>query len=142
MFQSSPSPKTGRYVGGSSEVCAKYIRFQSSPSPKTGRYTSRIFINWCNNVCSNPHPVRRLGATTRSLIQNARLLSSNPHPVRRLGATALTYQHLIFAQFQSSPSPKTGRYDSKGTVTIQVTGSNPHPVRRLGATTHVTRVCT
>ena len=39
-------------------------------------------------------------------------LSSNPHPVRRLGAI-LAIERVRQLEFQSSPSPKTGRYAPK-----------------------------
>ena len=38
-FQSSPSPKTGRY-GSYAIPSTSSEQFQSSPSPKTGRYTT------------------------------------------------------------------------------------------------------
>ncbi len=37
MFQSSPSPKTGRYFDDTVQGFDR-DEFQSSPSPKTGRY--------------------------------------------------------------------------------------------------------
>ena len=81
-FQSSPSPKTGRYTieTGStthdrvpiltqSEDWALFLilvhlvqeKFQSSPSPKTGRYIV-VQTDGDREKRSNPHPVRRLGA--------------------------------------------------------------------------------
>ena len=38
---------------------------------------------------------------------------SNPHPVRKLGAICLFFTAImcLHGLFQSSPSPKTGRYD-------------------------------
>ena len=59
MFQSSPSPKTGRYIIFIF-IFVVIVMFQSSPSPKTGRYTVGLFDRPCH--CSNPHPVRKLGA--------------------------------------------------------------------------------
>ena len=35
---------------------------------------------------------------------------SNPHPVRRLGAIVAVSTCALAPKFQSSPSPKTGRY--------------------------------
>ena len=133
-FQSSPSPKTGRdvrivYSG------RQAARFQSSPSPKTGRYVEVAFTgngativpiltqseNWA--LClsslllmaktqrSNPHPVRKLGAIALSNLPERKDQGSNPHPVRKLGAMR-PYDDRVEErlQFQSSPSPKTGRY--------------------------------
>ena len=65
LFQSSPSPKTGRYLVLVSDCGADWL-FQSSPSPKTGRYPVECPHQWRKNGSSNPHPVRRLGATKRS----------------------------------------------------------------------------
>ena len=61
VFQSSPSPKTGRYHRLRSNLDA-HIQFQSSPSPKTGRYIDLTSIFTLIIACSNPHPVRKLGA--------------------------------------------------------------------------------
>ena len=59
---------------------------------------------------------------------------SNPHPVRRLGAIHLfTLNQGRALLFQSSPSPKTGRYGIIARDIDIETSSNPHPVRRLGA---------
>ena len=64
---------------------------------------------------------------------------SNPHPVRRLGAIDMSTAAASFSlEFQSSPSPKTGRYyKSYRFETYKTDGSNPHPVRRLGAMTGI-----
>ncbi len=40
-FQSSPSPKTGRYPAGIVTGAPAVLVFQSSPSPKTGRYSKK-----------------------------------------------------------------------------------------------------
>ncbi len=84
-FQSSPSPKTGRYLAIVLYLCS-LILFQSSPSPKTGRYFLR-------------------GKWSASLS-----FGSNPHPVRKLGAMVVCWGCVCLLPFQSSPSPKTGRY--------------------------------
>jgi len=41
MFQSSPTPKRGRY-DRVSYMCASRQKFQSSPTPKRGRYGLRV----------------------------------------------------------------------------------------------------
>ena len=62
--------------------------FQSSPSPKTGRYC--IYICYDNQeISSNPHPVRKLGAIRIGRTEWDRYGCSNPHPVRKLGAIAV-----------------------------------------------------
>ena len=84
--------------------------------------------------CSNPHPVRKLGAMQgagkTTFIEHVPILTqsenwalsqgadmswltwrSNPHPVRKLGAIRKSLNLLTLPMwFQSSPSPKTGRY--------------------------------
>ena len=62
-------------------------------------------------ICSNPHPVRRLGAIKAALRICRSLRCSNPHPVRRLGAISASEAFAAYFAFQSSPSPKTGRYE-------------------------------
>ena len=83
--------------------------------------------------CSNPHPVRRLGAILRKYAARRSSLGSNPHPVRRLGAIPFKLILGGFILFQSSPSPKTGRYHCRSRFGCWFGSSNPHPVRRLGA---------
>ena len=83
--------------------------FQSSPSPKTGRYNDQLQIARLR-FCSNPHPVRKLGAISW-LLNCVYMSRSNPHPVRKLGAIVDDAWLLMSdEEFQSSPSPKTGRY--------------------------------
>ncbi len=48
MFQSSPSPKTGRYVFQQEFKDDNTYQFQSSPSPKTGRY--RNSFSWARVI--------------------------------------------------------------------------------------------
>ena len=109
LFQSSPSPKTGRYLISKLLTIHQRLMFQSSPSPKTGRYAS--MAPRAKGRGSNPHPVRRLGAILVKWRSLFFCTSSNPHPVRRLGAIrGLHPTAFEFFEFQSSPSPKTGRY--------------------------------
>ena len=111
-------------------------KFQSSPSPKTGRYDRIIGVGLVRR--SNPHPVRKLGAILPATPPQEQINGSNPHPVRKLGAIiiingmhcgsvlvpiltqsenwALFGSPISFSigqSFQSSPSPKTGRYTNK-----------------------------
>ena len=146
-FQSSPSPKTGRYSASWETVRLGLGLFQSSPSPKTGRYL-RISLRSLVWSSSNPHPVRKLGAITcvkspilfptvssnphpvRKLgailvvISPIFCSSSNPHPVRKLGAIICVLAIRRSRMFQSSPSPKTGRYGSielsTGTILVPI----------------------
>ena len=66
-----------------------------------------------SRFCSNPHPVRRLGAILTASAMSSTSFGSNPHPVRRLGAIAdFEFDLVVRFEFQSSPSPKTGRYST------------------------------
>ena len=129
-FQSSPSPKTGRYVIAQFHL-GEYCVFQSSPSPKTGRY-----INIANSLVafikfqSSPSPktgryVTVDGSSTVAPIVPILTQSEN-------WALCPAKERKQVLQFQSSPSPKTGRY-AKLCHTTMPDGSNPHPVRKLGA---------
>ena len=110
----------------------------------------------------NPHPTRRPGATQPSLPDTWHGKSFNPHPTRRPGATSPKDPGLrCIAQFQSSPDPKAGCYQSITYNAIPFLGIpvsiltrpegrvlhnlrtplllfdlcfNPHPTRRPGAT--------
>ncbi len=85
--------------------------FQSSSSPKTGCYMRNPAV--ANYPYSfNPHPVRRLDATSHTPGYRQGNTRFNPHPVRRLDATA----NAIVLR-----SNQMARF-------------NPHPVRRLDAT--------
>ena len=116
-FQSSPSPKTGRYISlfdvGSIEGAVpiltqsedwalldgvlrlgrEQIGFQSSPSPKTGRYTT---LTLPANTREAFVPI--LTQSEDWALSGARGAKgdtgngSNPHPVRRLGAIRPTRQ--------------------------------------------------
>ena len=117
--------------------------FQSSPSPKTGRYVERggevpsyrfvPILTQSEDWALSPRLMR--GKTT--------VRSSNPHPVRRLGAMLPRSGGASNTPlFQSSPSPKTGRYLQKmPQAYLQEACSNPHPVQRLGAILHLSYKC-
>ena len=82
--------------------------------------------------CSNPHPVRKLGA----IHLNAALRCISDVPILTQSENwALFTSGAILANlvFQSSPSPKTGRYIMVMTIKRSRGCSNPHPVRKLGA---------
>ena len=67
-FQSSPSPKTGRYHRINYAFIAGVHEFQSSPSPKTGRYFNPPEGAAFYKLSSNPHPVRKLGAIANATV--------------------------------------------------------------------------
>ena len=108
-------------------------RFQSSPTPKGGRYYQKItFVDVIESF--NPRPPRRAGATPwyacNALDINVSILA---HPEGRAlpsSARALT----ALRWFQSSPTPKGGRYEAKRAVYCAVRCFNPRPPRRAGAT--------
>ena len=63
-FQSSPTPKGGRYVAGDRQSRVRGIRmFQSSPTPKGGRYLSVRVGRVAPKRGFNPRPPRKVGAT-------------------------------------------------------------------------------
>ena len=62
MFQSSPTPKGGRY-DGTTVAPAGTLLFQSSPTPKGGRYNRRHAILSLRRPSFNPRPPRKVGAT-------------------------------------------------------------------------------
>ena len=86
LFQSSPSPKTGRYLYPFMFYAP--LLFQSSPSPKTGRYARRPQ----SPVLRAKYVPILTQSENWALLGNAKPLPNE--------------QNL----FQSSPSPKTGRY--------------------------------
>ena len=134
MFQSSPSPKTGRYYRGmavgiglgygvpiltQSENWALFcdlstviylFLFQSSPSPKTGRY--RSCWQHCHKGIHVPILTQSenwaLSTRTRAFAHLERFQSSpSPKTGRYSHSPSVSYKNYMF---QSSPSPKTGRY--------------------------------
>ena len=62
VFQSSPSPKAGRYSVRLRHV-PQPVTFQSSPSPKAGRYSRCAAPRRATTPRFNPRPARRPGAT-------------------------------------------------------------------------------
>ena len=85
VFQSSPTPKGGRYGGRRVEPHG-FLLFQSSPTPKGGRYARRPGgPGWEKVFQSSPTP------------KGGRYLAKS--------GTATGY-----TRFQSSPTPKGGRY--------------------------------
>ena len=109
-FQSSPTPKGGRYAGDA-HVAAFLNAFQSSPTPKGGRYRPSICgTRSCPGVSILAHPERwalHLRVAAPHVAADVSILA---HPER----WALRVQHAVHALkgflFQSSPTPKGGRY--------------------------------
>ena len=106
----------------------------------------------------NPHPPRRVGATlARRDALRTQLVSILTHPegwalhsaiqANRIntGVSILTHPEgwalpgvtalqVLNGSFQSSPTPKGGRYSQGVWSEVLADGFNPHPPRRVGAT--------
>ena len=83
LFQSSPTPKGGRY---NIRIFSKILSgspFQSSPTPKGGRYKG-MDRGKGNIHCFNPRPPRKVGATSgfRCITHNNAGVSILAHPER------------------------------------------------------------
>ncbi len=107
-FQSSPTPKGGRYhdLPEQGQLLAS---FQSSPTPKGGRYDC-VFIMTLYYISFNPRPPRKVGATSTGhgslAFQQVSILA---HP-ERWALRGVTIVRAEMYEFQSSPTPKGGRY--------------------------------
>ncbi len=107
--------------------------FQSSPTPKGGRY-ARDWSSPSSRKCFNPRPPRKVGATSVSR-NSARQqgVSILAHPER----WALRNSGVVMTRsikFQSSPTPKGGRYRRKRGTSCRIESFNPRPPRKVGAT--------
>ena len=112
MFQSSPSPKTGRYDRLHHKRIATYRWFQSSPSPKTGRYIRDSVWCYCIAFQSSPSPKTGRYIRSKSGVNNVcivPILTQSENWALYHGTCSRPIQKLWF---QSSPSPKTGRYSA------------------------------
>ena len=97
------------------DLCA-FSEFQSSPTPKGGRYKLGRNRTWALHVvvqgCFNPRPPRKVGATPPVSIPSSytdAMFQSSPTP--KGGRYYLDiHWRLISVLFQSSPTPKGGRY--------------------------------
>ena len=88
QFQSSPTPRGGRYHMDP-EKQYRVLTFQSSPTPRGGRYLAMAFI--CSSlVCFNPRPPLEVGATGVRPSRWLHHLRFNPRPPLEVGATWLT----------------------------------------------------
>ncbi len=133
------------------------LMFQSSPTPKGGRYKPRVARRH-DPSCFNPRPPRKVGATSPKRRRSGSAHCFNPRPPRKVGATIRTHLYennkgvSILAHperwallpppgsedppalFQSSPTPKGGRYIHGQWQTPHPSRFNPRPPRKVGAT--------
>jgi len=108
--------------------------FQSSPTPKRGRYRPDA-RNAAAKACFNPRPRRSAGATHSMPPRMAcpRWFQSSPTPKRGRYGTVEDGK-LVLDMFQSSPTPKRGRYLDRAFDSMCETSFNPRPRRSAGAT--------
>ena len=132
MFQSSPTPKGGRYpTPGSCRPLRRFSsKFQSSPTSKGGRYT--WYFEQLYPMCpvmdlfqSSPTSKGgRYAMTFRRELGAVRDRRFNPRPPRKVGATrfhACAWRLTkTWNPFQSSPTSKGGRYLNGGSCIIDV----------------------
>ena len=133
MFQSSPTPKGGRYNNELMKAILSAV-FQSSPTPKGGRYRyPRPRERHPAGVSILAHPERWALPTTESERGQLSLFQSSPTPKGgRYGVGLCLYY--TDEKFQSSPTPKGGRYACVGCARTRNRCFNPRPPRKVGAT--------
>ena len=92
------------------------LSFNPRPPRKVGAtVTSSGFF--CSVICFNPRPPRKVGATGSLVTFVSGILGFNPRPPRKVGATGnLSVYRAMSTEFQSSPTPKGGRYGSPWTM--------------------------
>ncbi len=133
MFQSSPTPKGGRYTSAISTPKASRC-FNPRPPRKVGA-THQHGLRQHGRECFNPRPPRKVGATFRSPWMSVIIIVSILAHPERWALRSRCYPGSVISLFQSSPTPKGGRYvveKRAGAVVIQ--GFNPRPPRKVGAT--------
>ena len=110
--------------------------FQSSPTPKGGRYI--LYLDLMGRVyCFNPRPPRKVGATCNSrTVVWSLVVSILAHP-ERWALLGTPKRKRSTTWFQSSPTPKGGRYVLSGADQSRTRSFNPRPPRKVGATVHV-----
>jgi len=135
-FQSSPTPKRGRYPG------IKQQREPADPVSILAHAEARALLPYspgCRWSSSgfNPRPRRSAGATRPEPILNqSSKVSILAHAEARALLTMTTRTMRRLQVFQSSPTPKRGRYEVS-TITVpqdKDQGFNPRPRRSAGAT--------
>ena len=85
--------------------------FQSSPTPRGGRYGKLVKEGICQILSFNPRPPLEVGATmtVRMTVIVTIMFQSSPTPRGGRYATRCWPQSLK-SSFQSSPTPRGGRY--------------------------------
>ena len=128
------NPRPPRKVGATTLLnrSDSLITFQSSPTPKGGRYLkSAEPLLAVPIICFNPRPPRKVGATTRTGALTIKFQSS---PTK--GGRYPKGVNRSFTKFQSSPTPKGGRYVAFHFISALqwYPCFNPRPPRKVGAT--------
>ena len=132
-FQSSPTPKGGRYDKGS-DGTLNFLGFQSSPTPKGGRYVvACAFLHVVN--CFNPRPPRKVGATlSLALFFMSSTVSILAHPERwALPWRLVDDVYLRHVSILAHPERWALRWSIR-TFSTLVESFNPRPPRKVGAT--------
>ena len=107
--------------------------FNPRPPRKVGA-TLRVSEESHSPICFNPRPPRKVGATTAKARTRPQLnVSILAHPERwALPQENETYPVILV--FQSSPTPKGGRYHRRISSRSSFSSFNPRPPRKVGAT--------
>ena len=109
-FQSSPSPKAGRYddKDGDEDEDEKVSILAQPEGRAVRRVQPWIAAGWQVSILAQPEGRALRGRGTG---RRGRRTCFNPRPARRPGATAAARRcDNVELLFQSSPSPKAGRY--------------------------------
>jgi len=106
-FQSSPTPKGGRYFDAAIGCRQHRVSILAHPE---GRALLVLMFRCPKNSCFNPRPPRRAGATLFQAVRvRYTMVSILAHPEGR--ALQIGIKHFShWMRFQSSPTPKGGRY--------------------------------
>ena len=134
VFQSSPTPKGGRYFAAGALVLL-LVLFQSSPTPKGGRYGDFYGgLGLLIGVSILAHPER--WALLEVVGRPAqRVCGFNPRPPRKVGATLDPSGQLVISVVSILAHPE--RWALRPTQKEQdrrAGGFNPRPPRKVGAT--------
>ena len=131
-FQSSPTPKGGRYVppgdGRPTSTC-----FNPRPPRKVGATAHDTSADQEPDVSILAHPERWALHDGVSVGWGSRKVSILAHP-ERWALRASTRCSSGCSVFQSSPTPKGGRYVCEKVCPRGLDRFNPRPPRKVGAT--------
>ena len=157
LFQSSPTPKGGRYPVGTVRVPV-LCTFQSSPTPKGGRYDGllALFPDWLKvSILAHPErwalrcarfvvgaekvfqssPTRKVGATMGCISYDRQTHSFNPRPPRKVGATVFEFRDECRRRVSILAHPERWALPAgPGSTPRGRPGFNPRPPRKVGAT--------